>query len=108
MFGEAAIEAYRAIGDQVGTVAATARFARVLIDASELDRAKATLEAIVPAAEELDDPSALAAALANLTRACMRLAETGPAIEAADMGPRSPSASTSSRSSPGAGQQGMR
>ena len=84
MFGEAAIEAYRAIGDQVGTVAATARFGRVLIDASELDRAKATLEAIIPAAEKLDDPSALAAALANLARARMRLAETGPAIEAAD------------------------
>jgi class 3 adenylate cyclase/predicted ATPase len=84
VFGEAAIEAYRAIGDQVGTVAATARFARVLLDASELDRAKATLEAIIPAAEDLDDPSALAAALANLARARMRLAETGPAIEAAD------------------------
>jgi class 3 adenylate cyclase/tetratricopeptide (TPR) repeat protein len=84
VFGEAAIEAYRAIGDEVGTVAATARFGRVLIDAAELDRAKATLEAIIPTAEKLDDPSALAAALANLARARMRLAESGPAIAAAD------------------------
>jgi hypothetical protein len=56
----------------------------VLIDGGELDRARDVLEAAVPAAEQLDDPSALAAILANLARAQMRLANTEPAIAAAD------------------------
>jgi tetratricopeptide (TPR) repeat protein len=83
-FGEAAVDAYRAIGDRTGAAAATARLGRVLIDASELDRAKAVLEAAVPEAEALDDQAPLAAILATLARATMRLAETGASIAAAD------------------------
>ena len=83
-FGEAAVAAYRAIGDAAGIAAATARLGRVLIDAGELDRAKALLTAAVPEAEALDDPAPLAAILATLARAAMRLTETGAAIEAAD------------------------
>jgi class 3 adenylate cyclase/tetratricopeptide (TPR) repeat protein len=83
-FGEAAIEAYRAIGDLVATAAATARFGRVLIDGGQLDRAESVLEAAVGPAEELEDPEPLAATLANLARAHMRLARTGAAVAAAD------------------------
>ena len=83
-YGEAAVEAYRAIGDRVATAEATARLGRLLIDAGELDRAKSTLEAAVPAAEELADPAPLAATLATLARVNMRLANTEPAIAAAD------------------------
>jgi class 3 adenylate cyclase/tetratricopeptide (TPR) repeat protein len=83
-FGEAAIETYQLIGDQVGAAEATARYGRVLVDASELNRARDVLAAAVPAAEELEDQSALAAILANLARAEMRLANTAPAIVAAD------------------------
>ena len=83
-FGEAAVAAYRAIGDRAGSAAATARLGRVLIDASELDRAKAVLEAAIPEAEALDDPAPLAATLANLARVEMRVANTDAAIAAAD------------------------
>ena len=83
-YGEAAVEAYRTIGDRVATAEATARLGRLLIDAGELDRAKSILETAVPPAEELADPAPLAATLATLARANMRLANTEAAIAAAD------------------------
>jgi class 3 adenylate cyclase/tetratricopeptide (TPR) repeat protein len=83
-YGEAAVEAYRGIGDRVAMAEATARLGRLLIDAGELDRAKSILEAAVPAAEALAGPAPLAATLATLARANMRLANTELAIAAAD------------------------
>jgi tetratricopeptide (TPR) repeat protein len=83
-YGEAAVEAYRAIGERVATAYATARLGRLLIDVGELERARSVLEAAVPAAEELADPAPVAATLASLARVNMRLADTDAAIAAAD------------------------
>ena len=83
-YAQEAIDAYRAIGDEAASVAATSRLGRVLLDASRLDEALTVLEAALPIAEGLEDPTPLASLLANLSRAHMRLGEPDRAIERAD------------------------
>jgi class 3 adenylate cyclase/tetratricopeptide (TPR) repeat protein len=83
-YAEVALEAYREIGDRPGQAAATARLGRVLLDASEVVRATAVLEAAVPEAEAIGDESALAHILVHLSRAYMRRAMSDKAIQAAD------------------------
>ena len=83
-YAEAAVAAYRDLGDEAATVLATVRLCRVLLAASEIAPALEVLQGVLPAAEALGDPAVLAAVLANLSRALMRNAESVPAIEAAD------------------------
>jgi tetratricopeptide (TPR) repeat protein len=83
-YAQAAIEAYRELGDVGAETAATVRLGRVLIDASEINRAIEVLEAVVPKAETLDDPDTLALALANLARGYMRNGLPARSIDAAD------------------------
>ncbi|MGH2418313.1 MAG: AAA family ATPase [Candidatus Limnocylindria bacterium] len=83
-YAEAAIEAYRQLGDAVAEAGATARLGRVLIDGGEVVRATAVLEAAVPAAEAIGDQAVLAQMLAYLSRAYMRQGLTDRAIAAAD------------------------
>jgi tetratricopeptide (TPR) repeat protein len=83
-FATDAIEAYRTIGDNVAAVAATARFGKVLIDESEIQRATEVLEAVVPEAEAVGDEPVLATALAYLARAHMRGGRSARAVEIAD------------------------
>jgi tetratricopeptide (TPR) repeat protein len=83
-YASAAVDAYRAIGDAPAAVAAQVRLGRVLLDASELERAVELLEGIIPEAEAIDRPEILARVQANLSRGLMRRAETRRAIEAAD------------------------
>jgi hypothetical protein len=54
------------------------------VNASEIDRAREVLEAAVPAAEALEDPAPLAAILAVLARAYMRVGNAIPALAAVD------------------------
>ncbi|MGI8657830.1 MAG: AAA family ATPase [Candidatus Limnocylindria bacterium] len=79
-----AIDAYRIVGDRVAIAAATSRLGRVLLDASQLAEAVTVLEAGLPDAEGVDDPTPLASMLANLSRAHMRLGEPERSIEYAD------------------------
>ncbi len=83
-YGFAAVEAYRQLGDRAQVAEATARLARALIDAGEIERARDVLEAARPEAEQLEDEGPLAAVLANLARAAMRLSDVNAAIASAD------------------------
>ena len=83
-YAEAAVEAYRQLGDRVATVAATARLGRALLDESQIMRATEVLEAALPEADVIDDPPVLAATLANLARAYMRAGEGEKSVAAAD------------------------
>jgi tetratricopeptide (TPR) repeat protein len=83
-YAQAAIEAYREVGDRVAAAGATARLGRVLLDTSEVIRATELLEASLPEAEAIGDPSVLAETLANLARAYMRGAVPDKSLEAAD------------------------
>ncbi|MGQ0608907.1 MAG: AAA family ATPase [Chloroflexota bacterium] len=81
---EAAIAAYRELGDRVAAAGATARLGKVLLDASEVARATGVLDGALPEAEATADESVLAETLAHLSRAHMRTANTDRAIEVAD------------------------
>ena len=83
-YGEAAIAAYREIGDRAGALTATARLGQVLLDATETTRAIEILEAAIPEAEALDDPTPLSEMLARLARGYMREGVTDKAVAAAD------------------------
>ena len=83
-YAEAAIEAYRELGDRVAEAAATGRLGRFLIDVGEVVRATEVLEAAVPVAESIGDDAVLAQILAYLSRAYMRHGITDKAIAAAD------------------------
>jgi class 3 adenylate cyclase/tetratricopeptide (TPR) repeat protein len=83
-YAKAAIEAYRELGDVAAETAATVRLGRVLIDASEINRAIEVLESVIPKAESLEDPDTLALALANLARGYMRNGLPARSLEAAD------------------------
>ncbi|MEO5986502.1 MAG: hypothetical protein ABIW50_01900, partial [Candidatus Limnocylindria bacterium] len=83
-YAEAAIEAYRQLGDGVAAAGATARLGRVLTDAGEVVRATEVLEVAVADAETIGDEPVLAQILAYLSRCYMRLGLTDKAVEAAD------------------------
>ncbi|HEX2843876.1 MAG TPA: hypothetical protein VHP64_01375, partial [Candidatus Limnocylindria bacterium] len=83
-YAQAAIDAYREVGEERAAVAATVRFGRVLLYASEIQRAAEVLTRAIVEAEELDDQALVAAGAANLSRAYMRLGWSTKAIEAAD------------------------
>ena len=83
-YAEAAIAAYRELGDRVAAAGATARLGKVLIDAGEVQRATSVLEAALPEAEAIGDEPVLAQTLAHLARAYMRAAASDRAIEVAD------------------------
>jgi len=83
-YAQAAIDAYREIGDVEAETAATVRLARVLLDASEVTRAITVLEDVIPRAETLESPDTLALALANLARGHMRNGAPARTIEVAD------------------------
>ena len=83
-YAERAVAAYEEIGDAIAGALARARLGRVLIDASQVSAAQLELEAAVEDAERLEDPAPLAAILATLSRAYMRLALSERAIAAAD------------------------
>ena len=83
-YAEAAIEAYRELGDAVAEAGATARLGKVLLDSGEVLRATSVLEGAVPGAEAIGDEPVLAQILAYLSRAYMRRGITDKAIEAAD------------------------
>ena len=83
-YAQAAIAAYRELGDRVAAAGATARLGKVLIDAGEVARATEVLEGAVPEAEATADESVLAETLAHLSRAHMRTANADRAVEVAD------------------------
>jgi tetratricopeptide (TPR) repeat protein len=83
-YAQAAIEAYREIGDRVAAAGATARLGRVLLDTGEVVRATELLEASIPEAEAMEDQSVLASTLANLARAYMRGGVADKSVEVAD------------------------
>ena len=83
-YAEAAIVAYRELGDRVAAAGATARLGKVLLDASEVARATEVLGGAVPEAEATGDESVLAETLAHLSRAHMRTASADRAVEVAD------------------------
>ena len=83
-FAQAAVEAYREIGNLVAAAGATARLGKVLLDTGEVVRATELLEASLPEVEAMPDQSVLAATLANLSRAYMRSALSEKSVEAAD------------------------
>ena len=83
-YAQAAIEAYREIGDQTGAARATARLGKVLLDTGEVAQSTALLEASLHEAGALEDQSVLAETLANLARAYMRSGVPDKSIEAAD------------------------
>ena len=83
-YAEAAVAAYRELGDGIAVAAATSRLGKLLIDASEVPRATQVLEAAIPEAEALGDEAVLAETLANLSRAYMRAGASAQSVEAAD------------------------
>ena len=83
-YAQGAIDACRQIGDDAAAAAATVRFGRVLLNASEIAHATEVLEAAIPAVEALDDPGLLGEAFAHLARAHMRSGQPEKAVAAAD------------------------
>ncbi len=83
-YAEAAIEAYRELGNAAAVVGATARLGRALLDTSEVTRARQVLEEALPEAESVGDEPALADTLANLSRVYMRGGEPERAVPLAD------------------------
>jgi class 3 adenylate cyclase/tetratricopeptide (TPR) repeat protein len=83
-YAQAAIDAHRATGTAGAAVAATVRLGRVLLDASEINRAIEVLEGLLPEVESLDDAATLAEAHANLARGYMRTGEPERSIVEAD------------------------
>jgi len=83
-YAEAAIAAYRELGDRVAAAGATARLGKALLDASDVVRAVQVLEAALPEAESIGDDPVLAETLAHLARAYMRTAVPDKSIWAAD------------------------
>ena len=83
-YAERAVAIYREIGDPLATAHATARLGRTLLDASRVDDARAVLEAAVPGADSIEDPSGSAAIHAQLSRCYMRLGKSAESIASAD------------------------
>jgi tetratricopeptide (TPR) repeat protein len=79
-----AIAAYDALGDRTGSVRASARLGKVLVDIGTLPQAIEVLEAALPVAEGIGDRAVLAETLANLARAYMRTAANDRAVAMAD------------------------
>ncbi len=79
-----AIAAYRELGDLRATLEATTRLGRILLDASEVDRAAKVLEDAAREADELGELAVVAEIQANLARAMMRLGRPEDGVAAAD------------------------
>ena len=98
-YAQGAIDAYRQLGDPVATLAAAGRLGKLLIDAGEIDRALEVLEAASAESETVDNEATRAGILANLARVHMRLGDSVSRSRPPTRLSRSPSGSTSSRSS---------
>ncbi|MGH2428997.1 MAG: AAA family ATPase [Candidatus Limnocylindria bacterium] len=83
-YAEAAVDAFRQLGDEVGVVHASARLGETLLNVGEMSRARAVLEATLPRAEAIDAPPVLAQTLAYLARCHMRSGQDDEAIAVAD------------------------
>ena len=83
-YAQEAISAYTELGDRQASLEATVRLGRVLLDASDIERAAEVLRAAIPAAEELGEPAVIAALHANISRALMRLGQPEASIQAAE------------------------
>jgi class 3 adenylate cyclase/tetratricopeptide (TPR) repeat protein len=83
-YAEAAVAAYRDLGERGAAAGAMARLGRILLDASEVGRATEALERALAEAEAVDDEPVVASTLATLSRAYMRSGLMEQTLQAAD------------------------